>query len=111
MTELFEKARQMTKEEIATLAVENDLVEDVYEILHFIIMARIGSLQTDLDRANADLRLIRKQETLCHEIVHGILVHIGRQDLSNDETLVQALGNAINQSFVVREVKHERDSN
>lgn len=60
MTELFEKARKMTKEEIATLAVENDLVEDVYGILHFIIMARIESLQTDLDRANADLRLIRK---------------------------------------------------
>lgn len=60
MTELFEKAQKMTKEEIATLAVENDLVEDVYGILHFIIMARMGSLQTDLDRANTDLRLIRK---------------------------------------------------
>lgn len=51
-----------------------------------------------------------KQETLCHEIVHGILVHIGRQDLSNDETLVQALGNAVNQSFEVRRVTDERDS-
>ena len=43
-----------------------------------------------------------KQETLCHEIVHGILVHIGRDDLSNDETFVQALGNAINQTFSVK---------
>ena len=43
-----------------------------------------------------------KKEVLCHEIVHGILIHIGRNDLSNDETLVQALGNAINQAFVVR---------
>lgn len=41
MTELFEKAQKMTKEEIATLAVESDLVEDVYGILHFIIMARM----------------------------------------------------------------------
>lgn len=40
-----------------------------------------------------------KKETLCHEMVHGILVHIGREDLSGDETLVQQLGNAIYQGF------------
>ena len=32
-----------------------------------------------------------KQETLVHEIVHAILVHIGRPDLSEDETFVQSL--------------------
>lgn len=43
-----------------------------------------------------------KKEALTHEIVHGILLHIGRQDLSGDETFVQALGNAIFQTFEVK---------
>lgn len=62
--------------------------------------------QINYDKAeiviNKDSHPYIKQETLCHEIVHGILVHIGRQDLSNDETFVQALGNAINQTFSVK---------
>ena len=49
-------------------------------------------------------------ETLCHEVVHGILVHIGRQDLSDDETLVQALGNAINQTFALKVNKDESNA-
>lgn len=60
MTELFEKAQKMTKEEIATLIVDNDLVEDVYDILHYIIMAKLGNLQRDLTKASIDLRLVRK---------------------------------------------------
>ena len=51
---------------------------------------------------NKDAALAIKSETLCHEIMHGILVHIGRDDLSQDETFVTALGNAIWQSFNVR---------
>jgi len=35
-------------------------------------------------------------------MTHGILVHIGRQDLANDETFVQTLGNAIFQGFEVK---------
>lgn len=45
-----------------------------------------------------------KSETLCHEILHAMLVYIGRSDLSEDETFVCSLGNAINQTF---EVKHD----
>lgn len=45
-----------------------------------------------------------QKATLCHEILHGMLVHIGREDLSNDETFVTSLGNAINGSFDVRSV-------
>lgn len=40
-----------------------------------------------------------KYETLCHEIVHAMLVHIGRNDLTNDEVFVQSLANAISQTF------------
>lgn len=51
---------------------------------------------------NKDANIEIKSETLCHEIMHGILVHIGRDDLSNDEQFVTALGNAIYQAFNVR---------
>ena len=47
-----------------------------------------------------------RKETICHEIVHGILVHIGRNDLSVDETLVQSLGNAVYQCFDIKENKN-----
>jgi len=50
----------MTKEEIAKLAVENDLVEDVYEILHFIIMAELSNLRSNLSESKAELKLISK---------------------------------------------------
>lgn len=43
-----------------------------------------------------------KNATLCHEILHGMLVHIGRPDLSCDEQFVVALGNAINESFTIK---------
>lgn len=51
---------------------------------------------------NKDMPQELKNETLCHEIVHGILVHIGRNDLTEDESLVQSLGNAIAQSFTIK---------
>lgn len=53
-------------------------------------------------RINKDMSDEIKSETICHEVLHGILIHIGREDLSLDEQLVQALANAINQSFAVR---------
>ena len=36
-----------------------------------------------------------KKETLIHEVVHGLLVEIGRNDLSDDETFVQTLANGL----------------
>lgn len=57
-------------------------------------------------KINKDMNPQIKNETLCHEITHGILVHIGRSDLSDDENLVQALGNAISQTF---EIKQKED--
>lgn len=52
-------------------------------------------------RINKDMAEAVKQETLVHEIVHAVLVHIGRADLSEDETFVQSFANAINQTFEV----------
>lgn len=51
---------------------------------------------------NTKLQGKNRVETICHEMVHGMLVHIGRQDLSSDETFVQALGNAIMQGFDIK---------
>lgn len=53
-------------------------------------------------RINKGLTKAGKRETLCHEILHAILVHIGRNELSADETFVQSLSNAIYQSFTPR---------
>jgi hypothetical protein len=50
----------MTKEQIVKLAVDNDLVEEVYDTLHFIIMAKLGNLIDKSDELNSELRLIKK---------------------------------------------------
>ena len=49
-----------------------------------------------------------KREVLCHEIVHGILHHLGYEE-ENDEKMVQQLANAINQTFYVKGEKDESD--
>ena len=51
---------------------------------------------------NEDIAEQLKIETLCHEIIHGILFHIGKQEMSEDENFVQALANAIYQSFDIK---------
>lgn len=56
---------------------------------------------------NEKLKGENAKETLCHEMVHGILVHLGYNDLSNDEVFVQSLGNAICQGFEIKEIKNE----
>lgn len=43
------------------------------------------------------------EESLTHEIVHGILLHTGNSDYKNDERLVQSLANAIYQTFAIRQ--------
>ena len=56
---------------------------------------------------NKDMDDSIKQETLCHEILHAMLVHLGYDELSQDEKLVQALANAVNQTFMVRGEDYE----
>ena len=59
-------------------------------------------------RINKDMTDANKAETICHEMIHGIFVHLGYNDLVGNEQLVQALGNAIYQSF---EIKAESEDN
>ena len=51
-----------------------------------------------------------KKETLCHEIVHGMLNHLGYYEQSNDESFVQCLGNAIYQTFNIN-IEEDDDGN
>lgn len=57
-----------------------------------------------LIKINKNMHEEMKKATLCHEIMHGILLNIGREDLSNDENFVTALGNAVYATFDVKEV-------
>ena len=58
-------------------------------------------------RINKDMTQENKDEALCHEIIHGIFVHLGYNDYSQDEQLVQALGNAIYQGFNIKTESEE----
>ena len=58
-----------------------------------------------LIKINKNMHEEMKKATLCHEIMHGILTHMGRQSLSNDEEFVQGLANAIYQTFNIKGVK------
>ena len=50
----------MTKEEIVNLAIENDLVVEVYDILHRIVISKLGTLRDKSAELNAELRLVKK---------------------------------------------------
>lgn len=55
-------------------------------------------------RVNDELNGEALKETISHEIVHGMLFHLGYSSESQNEQLVQALGNAINQTFKIKEL-------
>jgi hypothetical protein len=56
-------------------------------------------------RINRDMPETMKLQTLIHEWVHGAFVMIGRNDLTDDENLVQCLAVAISNTFAIREEK------
>ena len=58
-------------------------------------------------RINKDMSQENKAETLCHEMVHGIFVHLGYTNYAQDEQLVQALANAIYQGFSIKTESEE----
>ena len=58
-------------------------------------------------KINKDMSVESKTESLCHEIVHGMLTHLGYINYSQDEQFVQALGNAIYQTFDIRYIKED----
>lgn len=81
--------------------------EVVYVNDEFNIDTHFG--QIDYGKAiikiSKDISKEQQDEALCHEILHGILVHLGKTELSQDEEFVRCLSNAIYQSFVTRKEK------
>jgi hypothetical protein len=70
--------------------------EDNFDVdLHF------GEIKYDKGEIHINKSLTNdiKEEALCHEIMHGILVHLGYNEQSQDEQFVQAVSNAIHQTF------------
>lgn len=57
---------------------------------------------------NKDMPEEMKKETICHEIVHGIFVHLGYDDYAANEQLVQQLGNAIYQAFEIKDIDRRK---
>lgn len=53
---------------------------------------------------NKNLSKAMYNETLIHEMVHGILVHLGYNELSEDEKFVQSLANGISHGFDIKKV-------
>ena len=63
----------------------------------------------DITYADAEIRILKsmppklKRQTIIHEMVHGMLFHIGETKLCSDEGFVQRLAMAISQSFEIVE--------
>lgn len=62
-------------------------------------------------RINKNMTDVNKKETLCHEMVHGILVHLGYNEHSQNEQFVQALANAICQGFDIKFLEEMKQPN
>lgn len=54
-------------------------------------------------RLNAKASPQMQMEALFHEMLHGMLIQIGRSAESSDECFVQSLSNAMYQSFMLKE--------
>ena len=77
-------------------------VEDKFDIdTHF---GQIDYLKCEI-LINANMPNESKHENLCHEILHGILLHLGYTKECQDEQFVQAVANAISQTFSIKEEK------
>lgn len=75
--------------------------EDVFDVdTH---LGQINYITGEI-RVNEKLQGEILYETLAHEIVHGILTYLGYEKESQNEQFVQALGNAINQTFKIKEL-------
>lgn len=75
--------------------------EDAFNVDCHMGMISYKDLQIKI---NKDMPTMAKDETICHEMVHGILTHLGYLQMADDEQFVQALGNAINQGFLIKDL-------
>lgn len=94
----------LTKVNICGIPHEIKICEDNFDVdCHF---AMIDYKKAEI-RVNKDMCDPITTEAICHEMVHGILVHLGYDELSGDERFVQAMGNAIYQGFYIKQFGEE----
>lgn len=76
--------------------------EDLFNIdTHF---GQINYTKCEI-RINKNLKGEALSETLTHEILHGILLHLGYTEQMANEQFVQAVANAINQTFKIKNIE------
>ena len=67
-----------------------------------------GITQGEIYCSQGEIRICKrlpkriKKRVLYHEILHGILIQLGYDDLSSDEQFVQSMSNAIYQMFKLK---------
>lgn len=72
-----------------------------------------GITQGEIYYSQAEIRICKRlpkriqKRVLYHEILHGMLVHLGYNDLTSDEVFVTSLANAMYQMFRLREGEQE----
>ena len=67
--------------------------------IHYGQIDYMRALITINEDASEELQM----QTLFHEVIHGMLVMIGRSEESRNEEFVQALANALYQTFRLKE--------
>ena len=72
-------------------------IEDLFDV----DCAHFGQIdyKTATIKINKDITPELKEQTLCHEIVHGILMHLGENELCQNEHFVQIMANEIMKTF------------
>lgn len=78
---------------------------------HFDIDLHLGQINYDKAEIyiNNNMTEELKEEALCHEILHGILMHLGYNEQNQDEQFVQAVANAISQTFIAKATFESED--
>ena len=70
-----------------------------------------GDTVGQIDNRHCEIQICKemsaeaKKETLFHEMVHGMLAHLGYDTEGNNETFVQGLANAIYQGFEIKDTE------
>ena len=70
-----------------------------------------GTTQGEIEYSKAKIRIKKglpkeiEKEVIIHEMVHGMLVHMGQDELSGNEEFVQMMANAIYNSGFELKVK------
>lgn len=68
------------------------------------------NLLTNIIKLDKEMPLSLKNQTLMHEILHAVFDLLGMDDLSNDESKVQAIAVAIYYIFSTQKIFEEKEN-